>query len=295
VTPIIKNARVATLELSRQLAPQRGPRPAARRSPEDSLELQSDALSGDLPASGYAPAAVRAAGARAFAASQGTEGSPDTDLIEDGGARQQSVADELLADDPAYRAAYEDGCQEGIKQGHADGHAQGLEQGRQEGRAQAEQEMDQQQQAEASRALDAAEAGVSALQALLTQLQEADSTLQAKAEVLAVDIAWTALMRLLAEAAGKRETVAAMVRAVLGQSRSQQVLRIGLSQADLALMQKELPTDFAGFSLVADVRVQSGGCIVETVAGALDGRLETQLHALRQVLVAPEESATGAA
>lgn len=283
---IIKNARVPTLDIPRPLAPQRGPRAAPRRSPEDSLELGAEEPVEALPASGYAPAALRAGGA-GFTGTNARQEAEEVADVPDGV--------ESFLDDSAYRTAYEAGRLEGIRLGHAEGHAQGLEQGRQEGRAEAGQELDQQQQAEARRALEAAEAAASALQALLVQLQEADSALQAKAEVLAVDIAWTALMRLLAEAAGKRETVAAMVRAVLAQSRSQAVLRIGLSQADLALLQEQGPADFSGFSLVADVRVQSGGCIVETVAGALDGRLETQLHALRQVLVAQDETATGAA
>ncbi len=309
MTPVIKNARIASLHYGRQLVPRRGERRPMQQANKDSIALHGEPLENVLPGMDYAtdvgrPAAevdqpgLAAAANQAPMQDSARAPAASTEVACPAASAADSAADPAAAaapaaDSVAYRAAYQQGCEDGRQQGLQAGFEQGREQGLQEGRAQATQEFDLECRTQARRALQAHEAGAAALQALRVQLQEADASLQAKAELLAVDIAWTALMRLLADAAGKREAVAGMVRAVLGESRSQEILRIGLAQSDLALLQAELPPDFASFSLLADARVQSGGCIVETVAGALDGRLETRLHALRQLLLSQQEAAGG--
>lgn len=308
MTPVIKNARIAPLSYAQPLGPRRRDPGNAGRMGAASAKLDAQAPTGNAQSLAQTPGDAVQADDTALGLREKALRTPPPDSAPawtgqpvpiaqgDAEAGHQSALKE--AREPSERLGVEENnqqqCEQGYEQGYEQGLKEGLEQGRQqgvqEGRAQAEQEIDQARRAEASRALAANEATAKALQALHTQLQQADDALQAKAESLAVDLAWTALTRLLADAAGKREAVAGMVRAVLGETRSQEVVRIGLAAADLRILQAQSPSEFAAFSLVADARVQTGGCIVETVAGALDGRLETQLQTLRQVLLARQGS-----
>lgn len=109
---------------------------------------------------------------------------------------------------------------------------------------------------------------------------------QAELESAAIEIGYAALLRIVGQRTGDRATVENMVRAVLEQLPERRLLNIHLAPADHALFHNGegvLPN--LGAVLLADERVSIGGCIVETDAGSLDGRLETRLAELKAVLV----------
>jgi flagellar assembly protein FliH len=108
-------------------------------------------------------------------------------------------------------------------------------------------------------------------------------------EDIAVGIAFEALSRLLGEALVRREGVQAMVATVLERVQGQERLVVRLAPADFYLLLQHAPGQPAlahpGVELVPDERVALGGCLVETGAGSLDARLETQWGALRDLLL----------
>lgn len=182
-----------------------------------------------------------------------------------------------------YAAGFAAGREAGHVAGHSAGHEAGLEQGLARG-----QELGQERAEQADRRSRAqSEANARSLQALGEQIAQSTSAWQASAEELAVEIAWTALLRLLGTTAGQREAVAGMVTSALEQHRQRHVLSIHLAPADFALVVQEGEALCAGNPrLVPDERVQLGGCIIETDVGGLDARLESQLGELRTLLLA---------
>lgn len=109
-------------------------------------------------------------------------------------------------------------------------------------------------------------------------------------EDIAVGIAFESLVKLLGDALVTREGVQAVVSQVLERTKQQEKLVVRLSPNDfyLLLQQRSDTTPLLtqqGVELVPDDRIELGGCLVETSAGSLDARLETQMLALRQVLL----------
>lgn len=152
------------------------------------------------------------------------------------------------------------------QRGHADGHAQGM--------------------AEAQAAYR------DKLQHLDQLIENVGRSFSAQIEGLediAVTIAFESLAKLLGESLVTREGVRAMVSQVLQRTKDQERLIVRLSPGDFYLLLQQ-STDaplltHAGVELVPDERIEMGGCLVETGTGSLDARLETQIQALRQVLV----------
>jgi len=86
-----------------------------------------------------------------------------------------------------------------------------------------------------------------------------------------------------------REATLGVVTTLLARLKDEREIVVRTSEADLPLLQSELPALRAAasghaVSLVADRRVALGGCIVDTKLGSLDGRLETQLAGLFETL-----------
>ena len=108
-------------------------------------------------------------------------------------------------------------------------------------------------------------------------------------EDMAVSIAFEALVKLLGEALVTPSGVQAVVSQVLQQAKDQEKLIVRLSPGDFYLLLQHRPEApvlmQSGIELVPDERVALGGCLVETGAGSLDGRIETQLESLRRVLL----------
>lgn len=113
----------------------------------------------------------------------------------------------------------------------------------------------------------------------------------AGSEDVIVEIAFEALAKILGEAAPTRAGVLAVVRELLVKAGERERLLVRVAPVDHALLEQHraqlLPGDDGRMiDLVADERVELGGCLVETTGGTLDGRLETQLQQLVEILTA---------
>jgi flagellar biosynthesis/type III secretory pathway protein FliH len=92
-----------------------------------------------------------------------------------------------------------------------------------------------------------------------------------------------------------REAATSAVLEVLRKVREGRELIVRVCPDDLALLEEQrslLAASLGGrkFSLVADTRVEVGGCIVESQLGSLDGRLEVQLRGLYDTLRAAKSA-----
>jgi flagellar assembly protein FliH len=96
-----------------------------------------------------------------------------------------------------------------------------------------------------------------------------------------------------------------MVREVIDQAREREQLVVRLAPQDFALLtggdaastaaagrSEEEGSTFGAWKaqLVPDTRVALGGCLIDSPGGTLDGRLETQLQSLRDLLLAVRAS-----
>jgi len=108
---------------------------------------------------------------------------------------------------------------------------------------------------------------------------------------LGAEIAFEAVCKVLGQALTTREAVLAAVRETVRRARDRSQLTLRVSPADFAAIREHLGTVLDGLEagqveVAADDRVELGGCLLETPAGQLDGRLEVQLANLRQALLA---------
>lgn len=162
------------------------------------------------------------------------------------------------------------GCEKSRQQGWDAGYEQGIQEGLRLGR-------------EEVLALESRNERLAAVTEAISVLSQ---NWQAELESAAIEIGYAALLRIVGQKTGDRATVENMVRAVLEQLPERRLLNIHLAPADHALFHNGegvLPN--LGAVLLADERVSMGGCIVETDAGSLDGRLETRLAELKAMLV----------
>ncbi|PRC93893.1 FliH/SctL family protein [Solimicrobium silvestre] len=105
-----------------------------------------------------------------------------------------------------------------------------------------------------------------------------------------VSIAFEAVCKILGTSAVTREGIKTIVQQAAANTLSNEQLVVRLQPNDFKLLQ-----DAGGFSAslktgqtvkwVADKKIVMGGCMIETATGELDARLETQVQALRTVLV----------
>jgi len=153
--------------------------------------------------------------------------------------------------------------------------AQGLEQGRQEGRQAAE--------AEYQDCLVALKAAMSSAQ--LSQQQGIEDLAES-----AVEIVFGAVTKILGEGGVTRSQAIGAVREVIKRCQDRSHLVIRVAAAEAKALQTERLALIEGLNagqveIVADELVELGGCLVDSPTGNLDGRLETQLQRLKEVLV----------
>ncbi len=171
----------------------------------------------------------------------------------------------------AARRQLDDECAAALDSAAQRGHAQGLAQGADAARAQAEAQLER-------------------VNALVRALQQARQALLAGQEDLLVEIAFTAVCRVLGEQAAGAAGVAAMVQQMVGAARAPEQLCVRLHPADLALLTG--PDGLAAhgldpaLALRADAGIALGGCLVDGPRGTLDARLEWQVEQLRLALLA---------
>lgn len=111
-------------------------------------------------------------------------------------------------------------------------------------------------------------------------------------EDVAVGIAFAAAVKILGESLATPAGVRAAVRQVLERTRTDEKLVVRLAPHDFyLLLQQRADAWPAELELVPDERIELGGCLVETSAGTLDARIETQMAELRRVLTEVREQA----
>ena len=113
---------------------------------------------------------------------------------------------------------------------------------------------------------------------------------------LGAEVVYEAVCKLLGQAFASREGVIAAVREVVRGARERSRLTVRVSPFDYATIRGHLDTVLEGLEagaaeVVADERVELGGCLLETPSGSLDGRLEVQLSNLRLALLAAQSEA----
>jgi flagellar assembly protein FliH len=126
---------------------------------------------------------------------------------------------------------------------------------------------------------------LAALETLHAAAEEAFSTDAAQITEACADIVGEAFFKLAGSALLEREAVVGVVTEVLKRVRDERELRIHVNPQDLPLLRSAeagIAASLPGrrFTLLADARVETGGCIVESSLGSLDGRLEVQLAGL---------------
>jgi flagellar assembly protein FliH len=126
------------------------------------------------------------------------------------------------------------------------------------------------------------------LGALMESLQLARADALAEAEDTMIDIAYTAVCKIIGEQALAADGIAAMVRAAIGQFRDREQLVVQLHPQDVSLLQQAGGEPFQphGVQVRADATIAVGGCSVSGATGALDARLDQQLAALKDTLLA---------
>ncbi len=115
--------------------------------------------------------------------------------------------------------------------------------------------------------------------------QQLDGVMDAAAEIV-----FEAVAKIIGRACAEREGVAAVVREVVQHAKERSRLVIRVNPTDLEVVRACAADIASGTSagnvdIVPDDRVVLGGCLLETPAGTLDGRLEIQLQQLRDTLV----------
>lgn len=112
---------------------------------------------------------------------------------------------------------------------------------------------------------------------------------QQQLQGLCVDVITEALVKICGPILGSEEAAIGAVKQVLSRVREERELVLRVSRDDIDLIQRQ-EADIAQmlggrkYEIVADSRVELGGCLVETKLGSLDGRLEVQLREVYETL-----------
>jgi flagellar biosynthesis/type III secretory pathway protein FliH len=123
---------------------------------------------------------------------------------------------------------------------------------------------------------------------LLESLGALRGELLSEVEDDVVAIVFQAVTAIIGNALAERIGVVEVVRQVIGQVRDRENLIVRVSSKDFLLIQDAYaPDNCVGqrVDVVAEPRILPGGCLVESSAGTLDGRLDVQLHSLRELLL----------
>lgn len=149
--------------------------------------------------------------------------------------------------------------------------------------------------AEANRRL---EQELEQLARLAESMQRAQAERNGTLQAFAAEFALAVTVRLLGAAAPTREGVLALAASALAEVPPGAALKLRVHARDAQLLQQfvlqRVPAGGAGpIEVVADPGVELGGCLIDTPAGTLDARLESQLQALKHGLLAACGEPTG--
>jgi flagellar assembly protein FliH len=181
------------------------------------------------------------------------------------------------------RAGFEQGFQQGMERGMAEGRDEGLRR--------LEEEAEAARQASAGR--------LARLDQLLAAVAEGIARRLAEAEDDMVALCHEVICRILGEHLSTREGVIACVRRAVEEAGSSGPPGSGRSALELHVHPRDLAAiegdpafgdwlqqhaSAGGSRWIPDERVELGGCLVRSVEGTLDARLETQLAVLQALL-----------
>jgi flagellar assembly protein FliH len=133
-----------------------------------------------------------------------------------------------------------------------------------------------------------AEAGarLAQLEQLLAAFESASARRVAELESDAIALAYGAVCKVLGTQAASPAAIAGLVQQAMAQLRGSAIVAVRMNERDLrALLNddqgRRLRAAAPQVEWIADAAVAAGGCLVDTTAGSLDARLETQLAALQ--------------
>ncbi|WEF32850.1 FliH/SctL family protein [Pseudoduganella chitinolytica] len=248
-------------------------RPAVAVLPELGESPQAAPPSGPTPAELAAAAEAELARARQVLAD--AQAQHERWQAEQATGQEQlaaAAADLVLREEALQRdrAALDAACASARDEAASRGYEEGLASGTAEGRA----------------GVDAAMARhLAQLEDIVAQAAEARERLLAGHEDMLVEVAYAAICRLAGAAASSRAGALAQVRTAVAQVREADGVRVRLHPDDVAWLAPQAGEQHS-WALLADERVELGGCIVEGGHGSLDARLELQLERLRAALLA---------
>ncbi len=130
---------------------------------------------------------------------------------------------------------------------------------------------------------------VSLLQEIAANAQVAFDQEEAQLQGICVEVVGEALAKIAGPLLATKDATVGAIKEVLRRVKEARELTIRVTRDDFTLLKKyesELAEALAGrkYEIVADNRVELGGCIVETKLGNLDGRMEVQLRELYETL-----------
>jgi flagellar biosynthesis/type III secretory pathway protein FliH len=126
---------------------------------------------------------------------------------------------------------------------------------------------------------------------LVASMEKAHQEALAGTEDMALGIAWEAVCKILGEAAVTRPGIQALVEQTASRVRAEEKMVVRLCPSDIGILKEGRDPSEAGdeprrLEFLADASIEMGGCIIETSAGRIDAKLETQLSRLSQTLLA---------
>ena len=157
-----------------------------------------------------------------------------------------------------------EGRAEGYSDGYASGHQEGLLQGEQQARKEWQMRVRQAEHL---------------LQQLPNQIQQ---RLHGVEDDM-LDLVFTALCRMLGQESVLRSTVRSQLLQAMQEMGERPIVAVRMHAQDIACLQAQGVESSIVF--LEDERMRLGGCIIDTPAGSLDARFETQLQALRSTLL----------
>lgn len=216
--------------------------------------------------------------------------------------RHASDASAIGVRKPAATALAPSGADVGFEQGLEEGRSAGMREGLQgaqqrvdEAMRAARKEFEQLAGQRLQEFKAEATARLAQLERVVAGFEVASTRRVEELEADAIALAYGAVCKLLGEQAGDAATIAAIVRQGMAQLRGSSLLTVRMNDSDLrALLGDEqgrrLQASAPQVKWIADAAVTAGGCLIDTTAGSLDARLETQLSALRVLWATPPGS-----
>ena len=133
--------------------------------------------------------------------------------------------------------------------------------------------------------------GISEWDAALASARQAQEAMDAKYEPELIRLAVKIAEKIIGEELRLRpETIVSIVRECLRGVHHEHSLTLRVAPVDRDVVQRQLdslhePGSGRRIQVIADPGVSRGGCIVESVAGAIDARFQTQLACLEEILL----------